>query len=258
MIDAKEDEETITRIKDQQLIGIEFQDDIYALGVSNMIIHGDGKTNIHQGDCFALPGKIGDAILKLNPNVGLLNPPYKTKRDDREELEFIINNLNMLQKNGTCIAIIPISSAIAQEGFLLELKRQLMKNHTLEAVMSMPNELFHNSKIAVVTCVMVFTAHVPHPKGKKTWFGYWKDDGLIKTKNKGRIDFYGTWSTRMEEWVGAYRNREVNSTQSLMHEVSPEDEWCVEAYMETDYALITQDMFVDEVKKYTAYKILNQ
>lgn len=256
--DAKEDQEAITKMKAQQLIGIEFQDDIYALGVSNMIIHGDGKTNIHQGNCFALPDKIRDAILKLNPNVGLLNPPYKTKRDDREELEFIINNLNMLQKNGTCIAIVPISSATAQEGLLLELKRKLMKNHTLEAVMSMPNELFHNSKIAVVTCLMVFTAHVPHAKGKKTWFGYWKDDEFIKTKNKGRIDLHGTWSKRMEEWVDAYRNREVNRTQSLMHEVSPEDEWCVEAYMETDYSSMTQDMFVDEVKEYTAYKILNQ
>ena len=54
--------------------------------------------------------------------------------------------------------------------------------------MSMPIELFHNSKTTVVTCIMVFTAHRPHPKGKKTWFGYWRDDGFIKTKHRGRID----------------------------------------------------------------------
>lgn len=250
-------ETTINQIKEKQLLGIEFQDDIFALGVSNMIIHGDGKTNIHRGDCFSISDTVQSVISALKPNIGLLNPPYKTKKDDKEELEFIVNNLDMLQQNGVCVAIVPISSLIAQEGLLLEIKKNLLKHHTLEAIMSLPNELFHNSKVAVVTCAIIFKAHVPHPKGKKTWFGYWKDDRFVKIKNKGRIDLNGTWPDVMDQWVTAFKNREVDPHKSLMHEVSAEDEWCVEAYMVTDYSSIDSKMFEDEIKKYVSYQILS-
>lgn len=48
-----------------------------------------------------------------------------------------------------------------------------MSSHTLEAVMSMPTELFY--PVGTVTCIMVWTAHKPHAESdKKTWFGYWK------------------------------------------------------------------------------------
>ena len=52
LIDAKGDKDTEKSIKENQLIGIEFQDDIYTLLISNMIIHRDGRTNIYWGDCF--------------------------------------------------------------------------------------------------------------------------------------------------------------------------------------------------------------
>jgi hypothetical protein len=64
---------------------------------------------------------------------------------------------------GTCIAIVPMQCASAQKGKVLELKKQLLKRHTLEAVLSMPDELFFNSDVTVVSCVMIFTAHKPHP-----------------------------------------------------------------------------------------------
>lgn len=57
----------------------------------------------------------------------------------------------------------------------------------------MPNELFHNSNATVNTCIMVFKAKEKHPKGYKTYFGYWKQDGFIKIKNIGRTDFYNKW-----------------------------------------------------------------
>src|SRR5665213_2303491 len=177
-------------IKKKQLIGIEFQEDIYALAVSNMIVHGDGKTNIVSGDCFEQSKGIKS---KFKPNVGVLNPPYKSKGSTIEELVFVLNNLSVLQADGQCIAIIPFSCAIGDTTEILELKRKLLEKHTLEAVMSMPADLFHDSNVGVVTCIMVFTAHGPHPSGKKTWFGYWRDDGFIKTKHRGRIAPPGKW-----------------------------------------------------------------
>jgi type I restriction-modification system DNA methylase subunit len=59
---------------------------------------------------------------------------------------------------------VPAQSALSQSGKVYEFKKKLLEKHTLEAVLSMPDELFFNSKVNVVTCIMIFTAHKPHPK----------------------------------------------------------------------------------------------
>jgi type I restriction-modification system DNA methylase subunit len=253
--DARGDSRKIKGIQKQQLIGIEYQDDIYALAVTNMVLHDDGKSNIYQGDCFNLTETIKG---KYRPNVGLLNPPYKTKRSDIEELQFVLNNLETLQQGGVCVAIVPMSCVLAQGGFGLELKRKLLSMHTLEAVLSMPGELFHNSKVGVVTSALVVTAHVPHPPQKKTWFGYCRDDGFVKTKHRGRIDLYARWLAIRDRWVNAFRNREVVRGLSVMKRVGAEDEWCAEAYMETDYSTLTKRDFEAELKQYVAFRILDE
>ncbi len=247
---------TIERIKQKQIIGIEFQDEIYTLAVSNMIINNDGKSNIVLGDCFD-PTISKTIRQKFKPNVGFLNPPYAIKKEDIEEFAFIWNNLEMLQKGSKCIAIIPMSCALAQSGEMLSWKQKILEHHTLDAVMSMPDELFHNSKVGVVTCIMVFTAHIPHPTSKKTWFGYWKDDGFIKVKNKGRIDARGTWDEIKKHWVNSYLNKEVIAGHSVMRAVAAGDEWCAEAYMETDYSELNQGKFMEVIKNYIAFQFLN-
>jgi type I restriction-modification system DNA methylase subunit len=253
--DAKGDSRKIKSIQKHQLIGVEFQDDIYALAVTNMVLHDDGKSNIYQGDCFVLTETIQR---KYRPTVGLLNPPYKTKKSDKEELQFVLNNLDTLQRGGVCVAIIPMSCVLSPDGIGLELKRKLLSMHTLEAVMSMPGELFHNSKVGVVTSSLVITAHVPHPSQKKTWFGYCRDDGFVKTKHRGRIDLYTRWPAIRDRWVNAFRNREVIRGFSIMQRVAAEDEWCAEAYMDTDYSTLTQEDFERELKKYVAFQILDE
>jgi hypothetical protein len=103
---------------------------------------------------------------------------------------------------------------------------------------------------------MVFKAHIPHKENnKKTWFGYWKDDGFSKTKHKGRIDPNDNWEEIRDRWVENFRNREVIAGQSVLQHVTEEDEWCAEAYMETDYSSMTKDYFSNEVKKYQSFKL---
>jgi type I restriction-modification system DNA methylase subunit len=263
--DAGADRKRATRIKRQQLLGIEFQPSVYALAVCNMILHDDGKTNVTRGDCFAddtkalrIKSENGKAR-KVVPTVGLLNPPYKNKSmtDDKEELEFVLNNLEHLIQGGYCVAIVPITCATNPSGAIGELKRRLLQKHTLEAVMSMPIELFHNSKTNVVTCVMVFTAHRPHPLHKKTWFGYWRDDGFVKTKHRGRTDMNGTWPQIRDRWVASYRNRDVIDGFSVMREVAATDEWCAEAYLESDYNSIGVRSVHEASIKYVISRVLN-
>jgi type I restriction enzyme M protein len=164
----------------------------------------------------------------------------------------------MLQPGGTCIAIVPMRCALAQKGKTYELKKRLLKDHTLEAVLSMPNELFFNSNIGVVTAVMIFTAHKPHPKNKETYFGYYKDDGFVKRKNKGRIDTYGKWKTMKEKWITYYLNRREEPGFSVNKVVTAKDEWCAEAYMKTDYSVLTDSFFEKTLLNYASFLFSNE
>ena len=264
--DAKGDAELEESIKKNQLIGIEKGDKMYCLAASNMAIHGDGKTNIYPDSGLdpKIIEEIKNGILDkktgkvYKPTVGLLNPPYKAdKKNDVEELEFVKWNMEALVEGGTCVAIVPMQCAIAlkKKKKVYALKKELLSKHTLEAVFSMPDELFYNSDKSVVTCVMVFTAHKPHPKNKETFFGYFKDDGFVKCKNAGRIDAYGRWAKIKDEWLYLYRNKKEIVGKSVMHCVTAEDEWCAEAYMETQYKDLTKQMFEKSIRDYINYNI---
>ncbi len=255
--DAKGDQNKIKEIKTKQLIGTEYQSHIFALAVSNMYIHQDGKTNIIKGSCF--DSSIISEVKNNKPTVGFLNPPYKSnKKKDTDELEFILNNLECLTDGGTCIAIVPMQSALAQKGKVLELKKKLLEKHTLEAVLSMPDELFFNSKVNVVSCIMIFTAHKPHYKNKETYFGYYKNDGFVKRKSKGRIDANGTWETIKEKWLSNFINKKREPGFSINKIITAEMEWVAEAYMETDYSKLNDADFENTILDYFTFLYQNK
>ena len=253
--DSKGDQGKVKDIKQKQLIGVEYQAHIFALACSNMFIHQDGKTNILNGSCF--DKDLIEKVQEKHPTVGLLNPPYKSdKKNDTEELEFVLNNLDCIEQGGKTAAIVPMQAALAQTGKILELKKRLLEQHALEAVLSMPDELFFNSNVGVVSCIMVFTAKRPHPKNKKTFFGYFKDDGFVKRKNKGRIDAFGKWDSIKEDWIRAYINKEDIAGVSINQVVKAEDEWCAEAYMETDYSALSEKDFEKTIKEFVYFNQL--
>ncbi|MGW4211825.1 N-6 DNA methylase [Lentzea sp. NPDC004789] len=243
MMKSATTEAEIESIKRDQLIGIEQNPTMYALAASNMILRGDGKTNLYQGSCF--DPAITRGVRAHRATVGMINPPYAKSKEDLHELRFVEHMLDNLALGGTGIAIVPISCATASG----EHKRNLLKKHTLEAVMSMPPELFH--PVGVITCIMVFTAGVPHATSdRKTWFGFWRNDGFEKVKNYGRVDRYGSWVKIRDRWVEMFRNREVHSGESVMRKVDADDEWVAEAYISTDYdafsPLIMEEVMLDD------------
>jgi SAM-dependent methyltransferase len=234
------------KILEKSLIGIEQEPSMFALAVSNMILWGDGKTNLYQGSCF------DEDIFKQVKNqasVGFINPPFSQKGENLHEWNFVITMLDALQKNATGIVIVPMSLAIAKHPF----RERLLKEHRLEAVMSMPNDLFY--PVGVVTCTMVFTAHVPHDSDPhhESWFGYWKDDGFRKDKREGRIPTE-RWSGIRKEWLDMFRRKEI-AEKSVWKKVEVNDEWCAEAYLETDYSDISEKNFENELKRYAYFKL---
>ena len=259
MEDAKGAPNVEKSIRSRQLIGIEKGDKMYCLAASNMAIHRDGKTQIRLGS--GIDPVLIEEIKNLGasrPNIGMLNPPYKAdKKTDNEELEFVKWNLEALQQGGICVAIVPMQCAIATRGKTARLKKELLEKHTLKAVFSMPDELFYNSNKSVATCVMVFEAHRRHPGSFKTFFGYFKDDGFEKRKKLGRIDVRMRWNSIMKRWLDLYQSGDEAVGESVKHHVEWNDEWCAEAYMETDYSQLAPNHFINDLRDYSVFHLNN-
>jgi hypothetical protein len=261
--DAGGDLKKEKEIKEKQIIGIEYQSHIFTILSSNMLIHGDGRSNLFKGSCFELKKEIEKRIQEnkfYKPNVGFLNPPYKKKGSkDKEELEFILNNLQYLEKSSLCIAIVPMSVALTTTGYILSLKQKLLQEHTLDAVLSMPNELFKNSRATPNTCIMIFKAKEPHIENKEVWFAYCKDDGFTNRKTQGRADYNNKWENDIKNyWVFNYINKKTISGFSTAKTVKVEEEWCAEAYMETNYNVLDDDSFNDTIMRYLGFNLYHK
>lgn len=239
-------------IRQHQLCGVEMRPSMYAYACSNMRFRGDGKSNIYNGDCF-----LHEKLIKDNhkPTVAFLNPPYDVGCDG--QMKFIEHALNTInpQADGRVVAIVQMSCAIKDEKDLKAVKARILAKHHLKALLSMPDDLFY--PIGVVTCIMVFEANKPNT-GRKTWFGYFKDDGFEKRKHLGRIDARDKYSNIKERWLSAYKNQDEIPGLSVRREVTAEDEWCAEAYMETDYSTICDKDFERKMKEFIAFKFLTE
>jgi 16S rRNA G966 N2-methylase RsmD len=238
----------IEKIRNNSLFGIESQDEIYTLAIANMIIRGDGKSNIIFGDCFNKA--LTDEIKSKNATIGLINPPYGQAKS---ELEFVEHMLDILSAGGTGVVVVPMSCAIGTK--FRDVRERLFKKHTLKAVFSMPDDIFYSNNASVNVCVMVWKAHKPHDTTQTTFFGYYKDDGFVKAKKLGRIDKFNKWRSVKDEWLRLYRERETREGLSVKKTVKWDDEWLCEAYMETDYSKLTQDDFQETINDYLAYLV---
>lgn len=279
-------------VKRNNIFGVEIEETAFGLSTTNMLIHSDGNSNIKLGSLFDNK----DFFKQANPDVILMNPPYNAKprsipdkykinwsvkqKDGKEDptkgfvfAEFIsdcveeMNEervLNGESKKEVKLAILlPVSTAIGSNSVLKSAKEKMLENNTLEAVFTLPNEVFYPGA-SVSACCMVFTLGKPHISSdgsvRETFFGYYKDDGYIKRKNLGRVeqfdkDDHSLWKKIEENWLDLYRNKRVVDGLSAMAVVTEEDEWLAEAYMKTDYSTLTEKDFEKTIRDYYSYLI---
>lgn len=265
-------------VKKHQIFGIEFDENIYGLATTNMLIHSDGNSNIRQGSCFAL----ADWIKEAKPNVILMNPPYngqrihlpdsyvKTWAKDKKEdpskglyfVKFIADTLNSINHHAKLAVLLPVACAIGTSGEIARLKEEILKENTLDAVFTLPNEIFYPGASASACC-MVFKIGTKHSdvSNPDTYFGYYKEDGFKKKKNLGRVEQIDVntgkskWVEIEKEWIELYRNRKAVDGLSATHKVNGDDEWLCEAYMKTDYTKLTEKDFQQTINDYLAYLI---
>ena len=136
---------------------------------------------------------------------------------------------------------------------------ELMKNNTLLASFSMPNDLFGRSASAVVAVLLIKTG-VPHlnsdgEANEPTFFMYAKDDGYMRLKNLRVEKTFNSGKNTTNKWLKYYEEMKEDRINSIVRKVGPSDEWLIEAYMDTDYTQINEKMFEDTIKSYLAYRI---
>ena len=173
----------------------------------------------------------------------------------QDELDFIASMLHYLKKGGIGLAIVPMSCAGSSGA---KLRKELLKYHTLLACMTMPPQLFFDSHVGAVTCIMVFKAHIPHDSSKAVFFGRWTNDGFKVVPHNGRLDS-GNWDYIRAQWINQLDGlAKADETVWLRKRISNGDEALPEAYIKTDYSKLTDADFENTLKKYALYKYMEE
>lgn len=284
----KEAEELIRQVKEKHIFGIEVEEKAYGLSTTNMLIHGDGNSNIKFGSIFDSK----KFIMEADPDIILMNPPYNAKpigipaaykttwtakaKDGKEDptkgfvfvhfISDVIKELNDLKekfgkptKQVKLAVLLPVAAAIGTSDIIEKEKIAMLENNTLEAVFTLPNEIFYPGASACACC-MLFTLGKPHSEEKETFFGYCKDDGFKKKKNLGRVEQFNVdneslWKKIEKEWLYLFRNHKAEPGKSATVVVNGESEWLCEAYMKTDYSRLSETDFQTTLNNYLAYQI---
>lgn len=289
--DKTEDEAKILQaiVKEEHIYGIEVEEKAYGLSTTNMLIHGDGNSNIKFGSCFDCKTFIKTA----DPDIVLMNPPYNAKpigipskykknwgkaKDGKEDptkglvfihyLSDVITEMNKERENNgeqrktvKLAVLLPVSAAIGTSKIIENEKIEMLKNNTLEAVFTLPNEIFYPGASASACC-MLFTLGKPHKKVdgtvNETFFGYCKEDGFKKKKNLGRIEQFdennnSKWKIIEEEWLYLFNNKKAIDGKSATATIDGKSEWLCEAYMKTDYSKLSEIDFQQTLNNYLAY-----
>ncbi len=276
MTDAMDDcetEEERDTVKKEQIFGIEYEDGAFGLASTNMLIHGDGNSNVIHASMFDK----GQWITDNGINIVLMNPPYNAtkkccdpqftktwspnqKEDPSKGLHFVEFIARHVSKPCKMAVLLPMQAAIGNSSEIKEYKKKMLDSYTLDAVFSLPNEMFYPGASAVACC-MIFDLSQKHERAnRETFFGYFKDDKFVKRKGLGRVERTDTdgnslWLKTEELWLDLYRNRRVVPGLSVMHKVTWQDEWLAEAYMETDYSTLSADDFQKTINDYLSFLV---
>ncbi len=186
LIDAKNNitspEELLKKqaeIKAEQLLGIELLPGVYMLAILNMILMGDGSSNIlNKNSLTEFDGNygFGKKDEKFPADAFVLNPPYSAPGNG---MNFVEKALSMMNKGYAAIII----QNSAGSGKATEYNKRILKNNTLLASIKMPSDIFIG-KSSVQTNVYVFKVNEQHQKDDIVKFIDFSNDGYTRTNRK--------------------------------------------------------------------------
>lgn len=205
---------------------------MFTIATTNMILRGDGKSNLLNTDFFAE----SDGKLQLiGATGGMMNPPYSQgskKNPTLYEISFLEHLLNSLTPDGRCAVIVPQSTFTGKTKDEQDYKNSIMKNHTLEGVITLNKDTFYG--VGVMPCIAVFTAHQPHPADKVCKFINFEDDGWKVSPHIGLLETESA-KDKKQHLLDVWFDRVKADTKFCVEStVEPTDEWLYSFYYFND------------------------
>lgn len=232
MVKMTDDENQRRQIRRDQLFGIELQSYMFTIATTNMILRGDGKSNLQNLD-----------FLKQNPmqiqqkgcTVGMMNPPYSQgskSNPDLYEISFTEHLLDSLTEGARAIVIIPQSSVTGKSKEEQNIKHSILKRHTLEGVITLNKSTFYG--VGTNPCIAVFTAGIPHDKNHLCKFINFEDDGFVVSKHIG-LEETASAKDKRQHLLDVWFDRiEAETKFCVKTSIEAEDEWLHSFYYFND------------------------
>lgn len=219
-------------IRQNQLHGIELRPNMFTIATTNMILRGDGKSNL-----------INDDFLKQDPNklqlkqatVGMMNPPYSQgskQNTDLYEIAFTEHLLNSLAIGARCAVIVPQSTMTGKSKEEASIKANILKKHTLEGVITLNKDTFYG--VGTMPCIAIFTAGEPHSADKICKFINFEDDGYKVAPHIGLLETESA-KDKKQHLLDVWFNRIDSETKFCVNTtVEADDEWLHSFYYFND------------------------
>lgn len=214
-------------VKRNHLHGIEMNEKMFAIATTNMILRGDGKSNLQCQNFLTTSIR---ELRKGHYTVGLMNPPYSQAKNKQtthlSELHFIHHLLDGMDDYARVAVIVPQSAMVGKTADDKLQKSEILSNHTLEGVITCNPQTFY--PVGTNPVIAVFTAHVPHNSMKRCKFIDFKDDGYELNPHIGMLD-NGTHAEKVKYllncWFDYIPSEKIPSSFMVRSTVTAEDEW---------------------------------
>lgn len=257
--ETKQAKDKIIALKKNQLLGIEYNAEMFTLATTNMILRGDGSSQIHKANTFETDTKNdnGKSIYdEFEASKILLNPPFTWEENGMPFIAFGLKNM----KKGLGAIIIQDS---AGSGKAIKSNTEILKHNTLLASIKMPTDLFM-PMAGVQTSIYIFEVGIPHDYEKSVKFIDFRNDGFKRTKRG--LQEVDNPLQRYEDIIKIYKagkNAKVDSILWNLDEIYIEDfitpsgaDWNFDQHKKIDSKPTLED-FKKCVSDYLAWEVAN-
>lgn len=175
--------------------GFDMDRTMLRIGAMNMMLHGVDNPNIEYKDSLSEVNTDKEKFTLV-----LANPPFKGSLDyeavsadllkitktKKTELLFLALFLRTLKTGGRCASIVPDGVLFGSTGGHKSIRKEIVENHKLEAIISMPSGVF-KPYAGVSTAIMIFTK-TGTGETDKVWFYDMKADGYSLDDKRNEIE----------------------------------------------------------------------
>lgn len=179
------------------LSGSDISETMVQIGAMNLMLHGVDDPNIMLQDSLS-----SDELGRNKYSLVMANPPFAggildidaiskdlvtvSGRAKKTELLFVALFTRLLKVGGRCLSIVPDGVLFGSSTSHVAIRKELVDNQNLEAVISMPSGVFQ-PYAGVKTSILVFTK-TDRGGTDKVWFYNMTNDGFSLDAKRGPVE----------------------------------------------------------------------